>query len=191
MTENPSKPGVVVLAQLAEAAAPARAAWFELSDAHHAQAAVRSGKMALYGVDEPQIAVVKATLNPGKVSRKGEITLHPVETAALTVLVRQLRPIRENGTTPTSVPQNASQDISATLPNKIDPNRLWATLAVGDIVLAPELDEEGTPDGWWEAVVLAITGDSFKLRWRDYPEQGQITRPRHQIAFLHPRQQKP
>lgn len=93
------KPGVVVLAQVAEGAAPARAAWLELGDAHHAQAAAKQGKLTLYGVDEPQIDLVKATLNPGKVNRKGDITLHPVETAALMVLVRQLR-LRDRSSRP-------------------------------------------------------------------------------------------
>ena len=37
---------------------------------------------------------------------------------------------------------------------------------------------------WWEAVVVAVKGETITLRWRDFPEEPTIKRKRNQIAFL-------
>jgi hypothetical protein len=64
---------------------------------------------------------------------------------------------------------------------------LWASIVVGDTVLARDFDRDGDFVGWWEAVVLApADGDSFTLGWRDYPEQGLVRRKRAELAPLHP-----
>ena len=49
---------------------------------------------------------------------------------------------------------------------------LWAAMAVGDTVLAPEFDGEGGIEGWWEATILAIAEDGglCTLCWLDDPE---------------------
>lgn len=39
----------------------------------------------------------------------------------------------------------------------------------------------------WEAKVIEVTGpDTFKLKWRDYPDVPAIERPRHSLALLYP-----
>ena len=60
----------------------------------------------------------------------------------------------------------------------------WAEIGVGDMVLA----EDPIPNhGWWEAILLERTGDdAFKLRFRDYPEEGIMVRQRHQLALMFP-----
>jgi hypothetical protein len=64
---------------------------------------------------------------------------------------------------------------------------LWASIVVGDVVLARDYDRDSESVGWWEAVVLAPDdGDSFTLGWRDYPEQGLVRRKRSELAPLHP-----
>lgn len=50
--------------------------------------------------------------------------------------------------------------------------QLWSAISIGDMVLAPEFDRSGDPDGWWEARVVARHGERFTLQWRDYPEEG-------------------
>jgi hypothetical protein len=63
---------------------------------------------------------------------------------------------------------------------------LWAGLAVGDTVLAPEFGQDGAPEGWWEAILLAIADDVVTLCWRDDPEFGFRRRRRDELALLHP-----
>ncbi len=60
----------------------------------------------------------------------------------------------------------------------------WSEIGVGDLVLA----EDPIPnDGWYEAIVLeAVDTDQFKLRFRDYPEEGIVVRSRKQLALLSP-----
>jgi hypothetical protein len=63
---------------------------------------------------------------------------------------------------------------------------LWAAIGVGDAVLAPELGKDGEPDGWWEAVVLALEGEVATVAWRDHPEGGLLRRQRAELALRHP-----
>jgi hypothetical protein len=67
----------------------------------------------------------------------------------------------------------------------VDP--LWAALTVNMVVLAPEYTDQGTPEGWWEAVIVAIHGDVMTLRFRDYPRQSLKRRKRDEIAIMYPR----
>ena len=65
---------------------------------------------------------------------------------------------------------------------------LWAAMAVGDTVLAPEFDGEGGIEGWWEATILAVAEDGglCTLCWLDDPEWGFRKRQRRDLAPLHP-----
>ena len=60
----------------------------------------------------------------------------------------------------------------------------WSEIKVGDLVLAK--DARGS-DGWFEAHVIEQLGDDqFRLRFRDYPEEGTVVRRRDQLALLPP-----
>jgi hypothetical protein len=48
------------------------------------------------------------------------------------------------------------------------------------------LAQETLEYGWWEAIVIARTGDSFTLRYRDHPELPKFVRPRTAIALMSP-----
>ena len=64
------------------------------------------------------------------------------------------------------------------------PPASWAEIDVGDLVLVENWEPE---TGWYEAVVLEKLGDDeFKLRFRDYPEEGTLVRRRNQLALLSP-----
>ena len=59
----------------------------------------------------------------------------------------------------------------------------WEDIEVGAIVLAvagPEYFQ------WYEAVVLAIEGESFELRYAEWPDEPTFTRSREQLALSHP-----
>lgn len=59
----------------------------------------------------------------------------------------------------------------------------WAAIGIGSTVLACQ----GPMEGWWEAVVLYTkANDSFVLRWRDFPDDGEITRARKDLALMPP-----
>ena len=56
----------------------------------------------------------------------------------------------------------------------------WDEIGVGSLVLATV----GVEDGWWEAVVLGVNGDSFTLKWRDFPREPTFVRRRTDLALL-------
>lgn len=59
----------------------------------------------------------------------------------------------------------------------------WDKLGVGSVVIAPE--KKPADDGFWPAVVVAISkdGQHLTLRWRDYPKLAPFTIKRHAIAI--------
>lgn len=69
------------------------------------------------------------------------------------------------------------------VPLKPDP-RLWDQLTVGSIVVAPEGSTKD--DGFWPAVVTAVSKDGAKLtiRWRDFPQQPPLIVKRRSVALL-------
>ena len=62
---------------------------------------------------------------------------------------------------------------------------LWDALAIGDTVLAADLDRKGEPECWYEAMIVRITPASFILRFRDFPRDGLLARTRRHVALLH------
>ena len=60
--------------------------------------------------------------------------------------------------------------------------RTWDEIAPGHLVIAQETLEYG----WWEAIVLARTGDMFTLRFRDYPKLPKFVRHRAAVALMSP-----
>ena len=60
--------------------------------------------------------------------------------------------------------------------------RTWDEIAPGHLVIAQEALEYG----WWEAVLVARTGDMFTLRFRDYPKLPKFVRHRAAVALISP-----
>jgi hypothetical protein len=59
----------------------------------------------------------------------------------------------------------------------------WRQIDIGHLVLAKD---DGPWRSWWEAVPVEKAGDSFKLRWHDFPNISPITRPRLDLALICP-----
>jgi len=55
----------------------------------------------------------------------------------------------------------------------------WNEIAAGHLVIA----QESLEYGWWEAIVLERKGDTFTLRYRDYPHLPKFVRHRSGIAL--------
>ena len=60
--------------------------------------------------------------------------------------------------------------------------RSWDEIGPGHLVIA----QESLDYGWWEAIVLDRQGDSFTLRYRDYPHLPKFFRHRSGIALMSP-----
>lgn len=59
----------------------------------------------------------------------------------------------------------------------------WGLFAAKHLIIAPE----GKPqDGFWEAIILEVHGDTLTLQWRDFPRQPKFKRHRHAVALLNP-----
>ena len=59
----------------------------------------------------------------------------------------------------------------------------WEILVANHLVIAAE----GKPqDGFWEALVVKVEGETMTLQWRDYPRQKQFKRERTAVALLNP-----
>lgn len=68
------------------------------------------------------------------------------------------------------------------IPNSIYPEN-WQAISLNHLVLA---QEDGPMQQFWEANPIKVDGDSFTLRWRDYPSIPTIVRRRVSLALLHP-----
>ncbi|UGB24890.1 hypothetical protein LPC10_18470 [Methylorubrum sp. B1-46] len=55
-------------------------------------------------------------------------------------------------------------------------------IGLGSVVLA----HEGPDEGWWEAEVIGINGQTFSRRWRNYSTQPTILRKVTELALLPP-----
>jgi hypothetical protein len=74
-------------------------------------------------------------------------------------------------------PPEASHDAPPGLPKD------WSELAVGQLVIAQENDPA---DGYWEAIIDKIDGDTLSLHWRDFQSLPKFKRPRNAVALLNP-----
>lgn len=63
----------------------------------------------------------------------------------------------------------------------------WDDIGPGHVVIAQQSPEVG----WFEAVVVEMSGDMLTLRWRDYPHERRITRNRLAVGLLYPNGYRP
>jgi hypothetical protein len=68
------------------------------------------------------------------------------------------------------------------LPVALGLPRSWDEIDPGHLVIA----QESLDYGWWEAIVLDQQGDTFTLRYRDYPHLPKFVRHRSGIALMNP-----
>jgi hypothetical protein len=96
---------------------------------------------------------------------------------------RSADPASGNGPA-TAGPQPPASASASTQPQPKQLPSSWADIEVGDLVLVENWDPES---GWFEAVILErVSDDEFKLRFRDYPEEGTLVRRRNQLALMSP-----
>jgi hypothetical protein len=65
--------------------------------------------------------------------------------------------------------------------------RSWDDIGPGHLVIA----QESLDYGWWEAIVLDRNGDTFTVRYRDYPHLPNFVRHASAVALLYPPNDEP
>ena len=181
----------VVLYKKAPDEKSAQAAWYDQSVEATANIFGERQGLTVIKVGPDQVERVRAVLTEGAAADKGILTLPAVKPDELNSLLAALAiaPTSSQASpakTPVvEGPHHVGSPSSA--PVEFPPmDPLWAALTVNMVVLAPELSDEGVPEGWWEAVITAIRGDMLTLRFRDYPEQAPVRRKREQLAIMYP-----
>jgi hypothetical protein len=122
-------------------------------------------RKALY--DELQAEIVKA---------KSDLAQSQAERSATA-------PAQNEGITPMSKGQTATQASSTKTALVTGFPADWASIAAGHTVLIEEEDE-----GWWPAVVISRESDILTLRFRDYPKVPPVKRHISNVALLNPQQ---
>jgi len=165
-----SEPAVIVFGR--NAYGIPQAAWFSASEADLATRAARlMGLRVLKAEDETHRAVA-ARLRPGQVYAADQTFAPAVAREVFDALSELAGPL--GAASPLDV--TAESAAPATRPAS------WDDIRVGNLVIAQESPE----DGWWEAVVVALEGETLVLRWRDYARQPCIRRGRLEVALLPP-----
>jgi hypothetical protein len=62
----------------------------------------------------------------------------------------------------------------------------WTALRVGSHVVAKYWYRGGEANGWWIAVITAINGNDFMIKWPDEPETPPLKAERKHVALLNP-----
>jgi len=179
--ESLNEPAAIVFG-IAKGARLPQAGWFRAKDRDTAAAfAVKFG-MSVLAVDAAPVRDLIPQVREAQVRPGQDPLIPPIDGTLLqrlTVLHREAIK-RAAGL---KVPVLCGSSAVALPP----PGRLrWDALRVGDLVLAADLDPDGSPDGWFEAVITTIDGDTFHVRFRDYPEEGIAKLGRRHIGLLYP-----
>jgi hypothetical protein len=147
--------------------------------------AATSLKLQTLKIETAEQVDLAKRLPVGAILAAGRATV-PLVSKALFDKLLALRPTSANppsGDAPAAVaPLRPASARNQPQPKR--PPITWAEIDVGDLVLVENWEPE---TGWYEAVVLEKLGDDeFKLRFRDYPEEGTLVRRRNQLALLSP-----
>src|SRR4051794_4434484 len=175
------------------------AAWFTAEEAEAARtAAGLSGYRVLALTTEAQMHVA-AKLARGRLFENGRAFV-PFVKAALYQTLSQMADAAAPTSTEAAVPADAAAQQAApadarapapepvrSLPVVVSTSmrrggpRDWDEIEPGSLVLAYDGDNEA----WFEAIVVQVLGSAYRVRFRDYPEEGVLMRRRENIALLY------
>ena len=175
------------------------AAWFTAEEAEATRtAAGLIGYRVLALTTEAQ-SQAAAKLSRGRLFENGRAFV-PFVKAALYETLSQMAdaaaPTSTEAAAPanTAAPQAASADARApasepphSLPVVVSTSmrrggpRDWDEIEPGSLVLAYDREYEA----WYEAIVVQVLGSAYRVRFRDYPEEGVLMRRRENIALLY------
>jgi hypothetical protein len=151
----------------------------------HAELAIKAAsqlQLRVLASNDPKVADLATQLPAGRIHATGRTFVPFIRRDLYDKLVAA----SPNGNAhPTSPPASGSSDAAgAKPPGGSSPNlpKTWQEISLGDLVVA----QEGTEDGWYEAIVAEVNGDMLTLRWRDYPRERRVVRHRKRLGLLYP-----
>jgi hypothetical protein len=110
----------------------------------------------------------------------------PAATAASVEAVRAKTSSEQNtNISEKGVAASSSAKAAPTAPDKPTAPAPWAALRVGSHVAAKHW-YDGEANGWWIAVITAVEGSDFVIRWLDEPKTPPLKIERKHVAILHP-----
>jgi hypothetical protein len=181
-TSHPAAPAIVLFGL--DGQGRPLAATFGADQTSLALKAATSLKLQTLKIETAEQIDLAKQLPVGAILAAGRATVPLVSKALFDKLVA-LRPTSTNTPRSDAPAAAAPQPRPASdQPRPKQPPTSWAEIDVGDLVLVENWEPE---TGWYEAVVLEKLGDDeFKLRFRDYPEEGTLVRRRNQLALMSP-----
>jgi hypothetical protein len=132
--------------------------------------------------DDPKIADIAARLPVGRVHATGKAFVPFVRRDLYDKLLAAAG--NGNGSSPVRLTGSHAGGAATASPPSDNPNlpRNWREIGLGDLVVA----QESLEDGWYEAIVIEVNGDTLTLRWRDYPRERRVVRNRLRVGLLYP-----
>jgi hypothetical protein len=160
-----------------------KAARFGKAAANLAVKAASQLQLRVIPTDQPKVAEIAARLPVGRVHATGKTFVPFVRRD----LYDKLIAAAENGNGSVAMRTSASQATGGAAPAKPqnpNPNLpgSWDQIGLGDLVVA----QESLDQGWYDAIVVELSGDMLTLRWRDYPRERRFVRHRFRVGLLCP-----
>src|SRR4051812_28169391 len=191
-----AEPSLVVFGH--DDAGKPRASWFDAGSADLASKAADLMKMRVLRVETEEQKAVARQLAPGRVFASGRAFTPFARTAVFSQLVELAGDSSDPSTNskPAAIASNGSAASGDQGPGpaptapadpKGGPSRPQSLdeIGIGSVVLATV----GVEDGWWESIVIGVNGESFTLKWRDFPREPVFVRRRIEVALLRIAQQ--
>jgi hypothetical protein len=190
-TNEQADPSLIVFGR--DGAGKPRASWFDNESAELASKAAGLMKMRVLKVETDEQKEVARQLAPGRVFASGRAFTPFARASVFTKLVELARGGNGHGSdapsTGVGADENAADGAAAAgtsassgsaVPDAPKRPEDWDEIGIGSLVLATV----GVKDGWWESIVIGVNGDSFTLKWRDFPRDPVFVRSRTEVALL-------
>jgi hypothetical protein len=190
-TNEQADPSLIVFGR--DGAGKPRASWFDDESADLASKAAKLMRMRVLKVETDEQKEVARQLAPGRVFASGRAFTPFARASVFSKLVELARDANGHGTdapsTAIAAGESAAHGTAAAgtgassgsaVPDAPKRPEDWDEIGIGSLVLATV----GVKDGWWESIVIGVNGDSFTLKWRDFPRDPVFVRSRTEVALL-------
>ncbi|EEA95121.1 hypothetical protein [Pseudovibrio sp. JE062] len=169
---------------------PARGSWYPADETDAARAACHEMELFSLEVKGPELQALAEQVPKGQVFSSGKLFMPRIKKSVYEGLCNLL-PTKVTtpqlhivaGSQAEEAAEKASQgDVTVDDDNGTIPKD-WSKTGVGSPILAREHEE----DCWYLAIILeSLDANTFKLKWRDYPDEPIFTRQISQLGTLHP-----
>ncbi len=178
-----------------------QASWFRAEDKEAAKAAAQSLKFSVIDIQTDAEKALTVGVHEGVLKGSGRMIVGSVtpevfrrieDYAAKASGAASMKETNDGaaGTKPATEQNTNTSDKSAAAPSTVKTAPMapdaWAALRVGSHVAAKYWYSDGEAIGWWIAVITAIDGNDFIIRWPDEPRTPPLKVERRHVAILHP-----